>query len=75
MEKKGLSQVIAVLLIVLFSLVAIIILWVVISSFISRQSEVAEAEATFFREPLDLVSVQIDANQTFIIAVNIKKFF
>lgn len=58
--KKGLSEVITVLIIILISLTAIAILWIVISSFISQNSQISQIESTFFNEKIDFKKIQIN---------------
>jgi len=73
MEKRGLSQVITVLLIILLSLSVISVLGVVVYRYASQQSEIAQAGAEFFSEPLDIVSVQFDIEEALVLRINIKK--
>ncbi len=59
-DSRGLSTIIATLLIIILALVLIGILWVVMRNFILHQSELVEMEKEFFAENIEMSSVKIN---------------
>lgn len=72
MNKRGLSQVIIVLFIILFSLAAIAILWVFISKILTEQASEAEARSQFFNQQVNFLKIRIDSEDELKINVSIK---
>lgn len=60
MQKRGLSAVIATLLFVLLSLVAVSLVWVVVSRLITQQTSLIKAQNEFFGENIEFTKVQFD---------------
>jgi hypothetical protein len=58
-KSKGLSNIVATLLIVLISIVAIIIFWVVIRNIVINQSELAKIKNEFFSENIEIKKFNI----------------
>jgi hypothetical protein len=59
-ESKGLSTVIATLLIIMLTLIVIGILWVVLRNVIIHQSEIAGVQKEFFAENVEILSFKVD---------------
>ena len=59
-DLRGLSTVVATLLIILLVLVAIGIVWVVMKNIISNQSEVAEKQKEFFLEGIRIADIRVN---------------
>lgn len=72
MEKRGLSTVVETLILVLLSMVAIAVIWIVVSGLISKQSQVAKAQSEFFAETVEFTKVQINAMNGLQLNVNVK---
>ena len=58
--KKGMSSVIASLLIIMLVLVVALILWVVVKNLMHSQSEISEMQKSFFAEDMEITSVKAD---------------
>jgi hypothetical protein len=59
-KTKGLSSIVATLLIILISIVAIAIVWAVMSKIITEQTELAKIKTEFFSENIEIKKFQID---------------
>jgi Mg-chelatase subunit ChlD len=59
-NQKGLSGVVLTLIIVVLSLVAVTAISILVSSLIKSNSEMAEAQAQFFNENMEIDSVRVD---------------
>ena len=62
MEKRGLSTIVATLILILLSLVAVGIVWVAVSNILKSGSEQANTGASSFLINLELQKVQVEAN-------------
>lgn len=56
-KSKGLSSIVATLLIILISIIAIAIVWAVMSKIITKQTELAKIETEFFSENIEIKKV------------------
>jgi hypothetical protein len=61
-SKKGLSTIIATLLMILLTIVAIVILWVVLRNITLQKSEVVDTQKDFLKENIYISSLRVDGS-------------
>ena len=59
-DLRGLSTVVATLLIILLVLIAVGIVWVVMKNIITNQSEIADKQKDFFLESIRITNLKIN---------------
>jgi len=70
-NKRGLSTVVTTLIIVLLVLIAIAIIWIVLSNLIVEDSEIAQAKARMLQERVDIKKIQFGSDS--ILNVSLQK--
>jgi hypothetical protein len=73
-KKRGLSKVVATLIIILLAMIAIGIVWVAVKNLIGTQVDIAEAEWEFFNERIEITRVRIDTGPDLNLGVTLKRF-
>ncbi len=73
MDKKGLSQVITVLIIMLLTIVVIVVVWVVLKNILSKEAEISEAKARLFYERVDIKKIQFDPSDELSLIISLQK--
>jgi len=63
MNKRGLSTVVTILIILLLTIVALGILWYFIKDFIIKQSELVKDREKYFTEELEIVKLRVEGKQ------------
>jgi len=63
MNKRGLSAVVTVLIIILITIVALGIIWVVVKNLVLEQSELIKDREKYFTEELEIVKLRVEDKQ------------
>ncbi len=63
MNKRGLSAVVTVLIIILITIVALGIIWVVVKNLVLEQSELIKDREKYFTEELQIVKLRVEGKQ------------
>jgi len=73
MEKRGISRIIVILLLIIFVLIGIIIIWNIVKIFIERESEIGKIKTELLTERMNIIGVQFNPNNPSLINVSIRK--
>ena len=73
MKKRGLSEVITILIVIVLTLVVIGVIWIVLSFLISEETEISEAQSKMLIERVDIKGVQIDNTNPSNVTIALRK--
>src|SRR3989344_5238379 len=73
MNKRGISQIIVMLLLVVLAIAALVAVWITVKVFIEEEGEISTIRARLLTENIDIVSVQIDSLSPLLLNVSIRK--
>lgn len=72
-EKKGLSQVVTVLIMILLSITLLAVVWAIIAKVISSQAELLDIQNRFFSEHIGLTKVHVNPNDGLMLDISLRK--
>lgn len=73
LNKKGVSQVITAVLVIFIIIMAIVLVWMILTGFLEKQGEITQAKAKFFTERIEINNVVFDQANPLRLELDIRK--